>query len=933
MFHTCRVVRPGFWAGVFLVSVGSLAPSDAVAQCFDDGCSGTWTGGRVAYILSGGPNATDPLASDDQMNVCVNGQRVYCDADIFAGGNGAVSFTADPGDEIRITSYDYFGNCRSRSALWLHSGSGCRVKLADARDDGCGGYPPRLLFDTVTAALPDWATLDEDEDGKPDCCQPPALRETSLEKLINGPAHHTDAYPLDQYMVLRRGATFKVGLALDRDDFEDCATVAFEAIDKLDSASVASIPVLENEGAAATWHARLESKSDGPGGVKLFLYRINIPPTAAIGEYDLSVLFSDEGAVLAREAFSRPLVILFNPWNEADPVYLAEDAKRSEYVLGRNGYIWQEANPTPWRYDPFGENSLRSLLHLLEISGLTHAQRKDPIAVSRMLSQLVNFDDGDGGILVGNWGKNYTGGTDPNFWSGSDEILARYVAGGYAPVKFGQCWVFAGVLTSMLRCAGLPARSVTNINSGHDQPDSPSEAIDFVFTRDESRLTMVDRGCFENDLNKPGYRKDRCISDSIWNFHVWCEAWMTRADVPAADGWQALDATPQEPSAGAYRLGPAATRSVFKKTGGNYDVAFVMAEVDADVQFWVYTAAGDGTRHPPTKSGPPYPHAVGTQVVTKAVGADLAADVTGLYKTPEPKPAGSKRRFQDSNPLVELDAPPFVAPGGDAVFRLTLRAADATVRPVYGSITVAAISYNGDILGQIGGVERTFELQGGGEEIIELVIPAADYQPFLATTHTLEVVAGAENVEPDEPVTIVTARTRLAGGELTLTLDPPGEIPPDGAVTATVRFTNRLTVDLTNCAIRLYAGDNAVVMDGAATVNFDVGTLAAGASVERTQKITAPGGGTYGLAAALGSEELSARSRTTYVTFAAKDDSDADADNDDGSDDSVGDTPPGCGADGGCGAGMPVTMALTMIGLVATKRRHRDPRADGRRKV
>lgn len=61
-------------------------------------------------------------------------------------------------------------------------------------------------------------------------------------------------------------------------------------------------------------------------------------------------------------------------------------------------------------------------------------------------------------------------------------------------------------------------------------------------------------------------------TDSIWNFHVWVEAWMARPDLPKGNscdvvfkktrmllyvqirlgygGWQAIDATPQERSAG-----------------------------------------------------------------------------------------------------------------------------------------------------------------------------------------------------------------------------------------------------------------------------------------------------------------------------------------------------------------------------------------------
>ena len=46
------------------------------------------------------------------------------------------------------------------------------------------------------------------------------------------------------------------------------------------------------------------------------------------------------------------------------------------------------------------------------------------------------------------------------------------------------------------------------------------------------------------------------IKDSIWNFHVWNEAWMTRDDLPdpAYNGWQIIDSTPQEESQGNFKL-------------------------------------------------------------------------------------------------------------------------------------------------------------------------------------------------------------------------------------------------------------------------------------------------------------------------------------------------------------------------------------------
>ena len=80
--------------------------------------------------------------------------------------------------------------------------------------------------------------------------------------------------------------------------------------------------------------------------------------------------------------------------------------------------------------------------------------------------------------------------------------------------------------------------------------------------------------------------------DSIWNFHSWNEVWMRRPDLSYSsqyDGWQVIDATPQEESDGLYRCGPTSVHSV--KTGEinkPYDGKFVFAEVNADEVFWLY---------------------------------------------------------------------------------------------------------------------------------------------------------------------------------------------------------------------------------------------------------------------------------------------------------------------------------------------------------
>lgn len=67
----------------------------------------------------------------------------------------------------------------------------------------------------------------------------------------------------------------------------------------------------------------------------------------------------------------------------------------------------------------------------------------------------VNVNDNDGGILVGLWSGNeedYADGTDPTSWSGSEAILKQYLET-KKPVKYAQCWVFGGTMTTSMMCS------------------------------------------------------------------------------------------------------------------------------------------------------------------------------------------------------------------------------------------------------------------------------------------------------------------------------------------------------------------------------------------------------------------------------------------------------------------------------------------------
>ena len=71
---------------------------------------------------------------------------------------------------------------------------------------------------------------------------------------------------------------------------------------------------------------------------------------------------------------------------------------------------------------------------------------------------MANVQDDDG-ILVGNWSGDYSDGTSPSKWTGSAAIMAEFNKT-KTPVKYGQCWVFSGVLTTCKnRCYTLEPHS------------------------------------------------------------------------------------------------------------------------------------------------------------------------------------------------------------------------------------------------------------------------------------------------------------------------------------------------------------------------------------------------------------------------------------------------------------------------------------------
>ncbi|XP_026543258.1 protein-glutamine gamma-glutamyltransferase 5-like [Notechis scutatus] len=357
-----------------------------------------------------------------------------------------------------------------------------------------------------------------------------------------------------------------------------------------------------------------------PSGPQSTDVAISAPAEAPVGQYQLNIHF-DSGQGMSSSYQLGKILLLFNAWCPEDDVYLESEAERQEYVMNEHGVIFHGnrnwIHPVPWNYGQFDEETVGICLKLLDSNlQFRHhpvqdsALRSSPVYVSRVLSAMVNSND-DSGVLLGNWGEDYSGGTRPSEWNSSIPILKQWERSGGQPVKYGQCWVFAAVMCTVMRSLGIPTRVVTNFDSGHEKDGNL--VIDVYY-------------------DNTGQLLPRESKDSIWNFHVWNECWMVRRDLPPGyDGWQVLDATPQESSNGLYRCGPAPVKAI--RNGDihlRYDTPFVFSMVNADRVVWLLS----GTRREKLQWNP---SAVGNYISTKAVGSEEREDITHTYKHQEEK--------------------------------------------------------------------------------------------------------------------------------------------------------------------------------------------------------------------------------------------------------------------------------------------------------
>ncbi|XP_026111718.1 protein-glutamine gamma-glutamyltransferase 5-like [Carassius auratus] len=437
------------------------------------------------------------------------------------------------------------------------------------------------------------------------------LRSVDLQQVQNQIRHKTDGLS-SSTLVLRRGQAFTMLMSYEGRPFDPMKeNLIFRIV--LGPLSV-EVPVTRlGQPSLNQWSAVLERSFPNPTGPRALLVSLSTPASASVGVYTLQLRV--ETRVTVKTHLLGQFTLLCNPWSQADSVFLQSEDLRTEYVMSDIGLLFKGCPGNivsrPWSFDQYEKGILDICMKLLQLSpqhqadmGKDLLNRSNPVYIGRVISAMVNSND-DKGVLMGKWSGDYKDGVNPSQWTGSADILRMWAETQFRPVKYGQCWVFAAVMCTVMRALGIPTRVVTNFNSAHD-----------------TNRNMV----IEEYYNEMG-EKLPINRDSIWNFHVWVESWMKRPDLGRGyDGWQVLDPTPQETSADMFRCGPAAVTAIYQRqVNAQYDVPFVYAAVNGNVHTVII-------RNGKVLSTSIDKRRVGALICTKHPGSMRMQDITSEYK-------------------------------------------------------------------------------------------------------------------------------------------------------------------------------------------------------------------------------------------------------------------------------------------------------------
>lgn len=629
--------------------------------------------------------------------------------------------------------------------------------------------------------------------------------------------HNTDLYDLvegnEPCPVLRRGESFFFSVQFKRrfDSENDGLRLNFIFGPKEHLSSRTFINLLVTRKTAfdrdqSQWDVCVSREEENE-----VVLQVQIPSIAAVGLWRLRVITTTRDSPdQARSIYQckENLFILFNPWCTEDTVYMEDETWRQEYVLCDSGKIYcgtlGQPVGRPWAFGQFSAIVLPACEFLLRKSGLDYRSRGNPVKIARTISAVVNSLD-DRGVLRARWSEPYDDGTAPWKWTGSTAILKQYLDNGGQPVKYGQCWVFSGVCTTVFRALGIPCRSVTNYVSAHDTNEN---------------ITIERYYDADGTVIKPGMN-----SDSVWNFHVWNDCWMARPDIPPGyGGWQAVDATPQEQSGGIFRAGPAPVVAIRRgEINQTYDCPFIFAEVNADCIYW----KKDETCETGWKQLFTNTSEVGRLIVTKKIGhhscnsgygLEDMEDITHEYKSRE---GSSEERMAVLNALRCQGGEGHIScmpPSGNEDVKFCLLDIEKVMigksipvifkvenvssenRTVNAVLSCRSVYYTGKSAREVKRVSGSYVLQPGQTEHIGIKVTFDDYYDKLVDYSMMKANAIATVRE--------TNRTWISEDDFrvekpSLSLQIEGEIKKDQPFCLQISFTNPLQRSLYDCEVAI----------------------------------------------------------------------------------------------------------------------------------
>lgn len=110
----------------------------------------------TSFILSGGPNQSDPILIDDDGSIAnvTTGKFLIIDNNGMSGPLNPVVFSGQVGDVLRVRATDW-GGCRSFSPLWVHClATGQKRQLFTGYSGAGCSYPKGEFLDmNLTLAL------------------------------------------------------------------------------------------------------------------------------------------------------------------------------------------------------------------------------------------------------------------------------------------------------------------------------------------------------------------------------------------------------------------------------------------------------------------------------------------------------------------------------------------------------------------------------------------------------------------------------------------------------------------------------------------------------------------------------------------------------------------------------------------------------------